>query len=248
MAINKEITSTTPHMLRVSTINFQLSLFPTLLHLKNIIDGCELSRIQVCGYDAAMAKKDMLDLKMFMLQKFLLSQQRSDIIFELRRVSCSIKLLDLHCKLMAKAQSVSRQDFNSVATMIGKLNQKVPSATKVTEKEEEKYICAIKKFSEQYHINGLSDKEKIEIVVAIGLSKGHWYKCPNGHYYCIGECGGAMEKSNCPECKATIGGSNHVLAAGNAHAGEMDDSRHAVWFDAANLENFDPVKLARLRL
>ena len=30
-----------------------------------------------------------------------------------------------------------------------------------------------------------------------------------------------------PEYKATIGGSNHALAARNAHAGEMDESRYA---------------------
>ncbi len=31
------------------------------------------------------------------------------------------------------------------------------------------------------------------IIKAIGLSKGHWYECLNGHPYVIGECGGAME-------------------------------------------------------
>ena len=46
---------------------------------------------------------------------------------------------------------------------------------------------------------------------AIGLSGGHWYECPNGHPYAIGECGGAMEKSVCPECNAEIGGLNHNL-------------------------------------
>jgi hypothetical protein len=29
------------------------------------------------------------------------------------------------------------------------------------------------------------------IIKAIGLSAGHWNKCPNGHLYVIGECGGA---------------------------------------------------------
>ena len=44
------------------------------------------------------------------------------------------------------------------------------------------------------------------IIEAIGLGSGHWYECPNGHPYVIGECGGAMEKSVCPECKSVIGG------------------------------------------
>ena len=41
---------------------------------------------------------------------------------------------------------------------------------------------------------------------AVGLSGGHWFECKNGHSYVIGECGGAMQKSKCPECKEEIGG------------------------------------------
>ena len=77
------------------------------------------------------------------------------------------------------------------------------------------------------------------IVKAVGLRKGHWYKCKNGHFYAIGECGGAMQESKCPECNETIGGANHRLAEGNEHAGEFDGSRHAAWSEGANLENFN---------
>ena len=42
-----------------------------------------------------------------------------------------------------------------------------------------------------------------------------WYKCPNGHLYVVGECGGPMEQSICPDCHARIGGMNHVLENGN---------------------------------
>lgn len=59
--------------------------------------------------------------------------------------------------------------------------------------------------------------------------KGHWYKCPNGHIYAIGECGGAMERAKCPECRADIGGASHQLAQGNAHAGQMDGSTAPAW-------------------
>ena len=30
------------------------------------------------------------------------------------------------------------------------------------------------------------------IVKAIGLGAGHWFECPNGHPYVVGECGGAI--------------------------------------------------------
>mmetsp|Transcript_39334 Transcript_39334/g.60125 ORF Transcript_39334/g.60125 Transcript_39334/m.60125 type:complete len:111 (-) Transcript_39334:142-474(-) len=57
----------------------------------------------------------------------------------------------------------------------------------------------------------LSKKEKADIVKAMGVSRGHWYECPNGHPYVIGDCGGAMERSTCPTCGASIGGAQHSL-------------------------------------
>lgn len=32
--------------------------------------------------------------------------------------------------------------------------------------------------------------------------RGHWYQCPNGHYYVVGECSGPMQVSVCPDCKS----------------------------------------------
>ena len=55
------------------------------------------------------------------------------------------------------------------------------------------------------------------------------YKCPNGHIYAIGECGGAMQESQCPECGAKIGGRSHTLTSGNSVAREMDGARFAAW-------------------
>ena len=94
----------------------------------------------------------------------------------------------------------------------------------------------------------MSEAEKLEIVEAMGLTKGHWFKCPQGHFYCIGECGGAMETAKCPECNAEIGGSHHQLLASNQVATEMDGAEHPAWSEMANMHNFDPQELARLQL
>jgi hypothetical protein len=59
------------------------------------------------------------------------------------------------------------------------------------------------------------DAMRSDVGSAMGSFGGHWYCCPNGHPYSIGECGGAMEQSTCPECGETIGGSNHRLANSN---------------------------------
>eukprot|EP00118_Oscarella_pearsei_P004516 m.19536 g.19536 ORF g.19536 m.19536 type:complete len:778 (+) comp27849_c0_seq1:4110-6443(+) len=97
----------------------------------------------------------------------------------------------------------------------------------------------LKSYADRCGIFGISESERISIVKAIGLSQGHWYKCPNGHPYAIGECGGATQEAKCPECGAKIGGQSHRLADGNAIAREMDGARHAAWSEAANLENFN---------
>jgi len=86
---------------------------------------------------------------------------------------------------------------------------------------------------------GIDDNERVMILKAMRLNKGHWYKCPNGHVYAIGDCGGATVESKCPECGATIGGGNHALRRDNAVATEMDGARHSAWSDQANMGNYD---------
>ena len=60
------------------------------------------------------------------------------------------------------------------------------------------------------------------------------------HIYAIGECGGADQKSKCPECKSDIGGMSHRLADGNKLATEMDGASFAAYSEEANnMANFD---------
>jgi len=69
----------------------------------------------------------------------------------------------------------------------------------------------------------LSLDEQMQIVRAMNFaSTGHFYQCANGHTFVITECGGAMERSTCPECGGVIGGSNHSLDASNARSEEFD--------------------------
>jgi len=52
--------------------------------------------------------------------------------------------------------------------------------------------------------------------------RGHFYQCDNGHTYVIGECGGAMQASTCPECGVRIGGQQHNLTSGNRRDTELE--------------------------
>ncbi|KPI35030.1 NFX1-type zinc finger-containing protein 1 [Cyphellophora attinorum] len=72
----------------------------------------------------------------------------------------------------------------------------------------------------------VSSDEKRDIIAAMAREvsgTGHWFRCPNGHPYVIGECGGAMQQSRCPECGETVGGAHHILAGGNARETELEE-------------------------
>ncbi|KAK0664544.1 putative zinc-finger and helicase domain-containing protein [Cercophora samala] len=56
----------------------------------------------------------------------------------------------------------------------------------------------------------------------INTHSGHWYHCENGHPFTIGECGMPMELAICPECGASIGGTNHTAVAGVTRATNME--------------------------
>lgn len=56
---------------------------------------------------------------------------------------------------------------------------------------------------------GISEGERMEIVKALNMKQGHWFKCPNGHPYVIGDCGGATQTAKCNECGAVIGQLNY---------------------------------------
>ena len=99
------------------------------------------------------------------------------------------------------------------------------------------YIENLKK---KYNLVGIAPWEKQMTLKAMHAKPGSWYKCRNGHIYNIGECGGTMVTSRCPDCGATIGGRNHQLHSDNVHARDFDNSRHAAWSEIANLQNFDP--------
>ncbi|KNE64930.1 hypothetical protein, variant [Allomyces macrogynus ATCC 38327] len=68
------------------------------------------------------------------------------------------------------------------------------------------------------------DYEIAQVIMAVAASEGttgHWYRCPNGHPYVIGDCGMAMQTARCNECGERIGGGSHTLLATNQHANDI---------------------------
>ncbi|EXK49644.1 hypothetical protein FOMG_02133 [Fusarium oxysporum f. sp. melonis 26406] len=56
----------------------------------------------------------------------------------------------------------------------------------------------------------------------MATNSGHWYNCVNGHPFAAGDCGMPTEVARCPECGASVGGSNYRPLDGVTRAEEME--------------------------
>ncbi|KAK6530663.1 hypothetical protein TWF281_007502 [Arthrobotrys megalospora] len=90
---------------------------------------------------------------------------------------------------------------------------RVPSCQKLKSEIEE----TIKSVNGGVFYSAVTDKEMKEIYDVMTREfggTGHWYVCPNGHQFTVGECGQPMRIGRCNECGADIGGQSHVPVAG----------------------------------
>eukprot|EP00735_Rhodelphis_limneticus_P012595 TRINITY_DN58_c0_g1::TRINITY_DN58_c0_g1_i1::g.14803::m.14803 TRINITY_DN58_c0_g1::TRINITY_DN58_c0_g1_i1::g.14803 ORF type:complete len:248 (+),score=34.89,sp/Q8R151/ZNFX1_MOUSE/39.55/5e-29,sp/Q8R151/ZNFX1_MOUSE/44.90/3e-15,sp/Q8R151/ZNFX1_MOUSE/43.37/2e-07,zf-RING_2/PF13639.1/1.5e+04,zf-RING_2/PF13639.1/1e-06,zf-RING_2/PF13639.1/1.5e+03 TRINITY_DN58_c0_g1_i1:1033-1776(+) len=90
----------------------------------------------------------------------------------------------------------------------GRYNQYIKRQMKLLNEVKKKMNAQLTK----EELDGVVNAMRIE---GHNAGAGHWFACPNGHPYFIGECGGAMQLSRCPECDAPIGGGQHQVVQGN---------------------------------
>ncbi len=238
-----------PHA--INTAHVQLAVISGILSVHKTLGAIQTRscRFPSCTVQVANIRRDANILQKVVMQGavFLSDQQVADVHCELRRLTSVTRLCDLQYKVENTKCQVSTSDQGRLGALACQvLRSGLDDDPKMTEQTEWEVSDLIAHFNRQYSVNGLSDAERTEIVEAIGLTRGHWFKCPNGHFYCIGDCGGAMERANCPECDAVIGGAAHQLAEGNQLAPEMDGAQYAAWSEHANLLNYDPAELDRL--
>jgi hypothetical protein len=154
----------------------------------------------------------------------ILEEEYRAIVEELERLD----LMKAHFTLQSTAQ------FASVAPSTQEqilLNQQLTKNINILKEEQKADIkSALRDLAKKLNTGiGISDTERMQIVAAMGMTQGHWFKCPNGHVYAIADCGGATIESQCNECGAAIGGANHRLRADNRLAPEMDGAVRSAW-------------------
>ena len=232
-----------PH--RINAIKNQLTFLSQVVKLHDTLNPIKVSscKFSSCTIQIPELHRAIRTLQAFFMQDFLSDQQLSDIESELQRLMCVVRLCDLEFKIVTKKCTISSLDRSKLDQIAFQVFKIQCDGLKLTPEIEEQVGALIAHFNKKYSVSGLTKAERVEIVKAIGLARGHWFKCPNGHVYCIGECGGATEIAKCPECGAKIGGTNHQLLQDNQLAREMDGASYAAWSTAANLANFDPNEL-----
>ncbi|XP_074461788.1 NFX1-type zinc finger-containing protein 1 isoform X2 [Larus michahellis] len=165
-------------------------------------------------------------------------QELSDLQAELQRLTYLLSLL-------ARCEGARGMITPALAAEITSMRQILEGTKKFTEQDEAAVKAELERVCAALPLSGLgvSEAERVQIVSAVGCPRGHWFKCKNGHIYVIGECGGAMERSRCPECHEVIGGTNHALDSTNSLAPEMDGATHPAWSETANnLLNFEELR------
>jgi len=99
--------------------------------------------------------------------------------------------------------------------------------TKIADTIVEEWSAIERSLRNETFYQPVSLEEQMAVVRALSSSMdfrhaGHFYRCPNGHLYVIGDCGGAAERAPCPECGETIGGTGHTLEATNTRATDFE--------------------------
>lgn len=226
----------------LKTIEKQITILKTLKDLKTDFetnDGRSGRYREM--YIKALAQLDFVHDRMLTCRQYFTEQELNDIQAELTRLSLFYKFMRFKERRAVLESTLTKE----LSTDCMLAEQHLTDGRKLSEQRRLHVEKTLELLKDVIPLTGLgiSEEERVQIVTAIGLTPGHWFKCRMGHVYAIGDCGGATEESRCPECKETIGGTDHRLRDDNALASEMDGARHAAWSAQADMANYDPFEV-----
>ena len=226
----------------LKTINTQINILVRINNLKKKFETNEgRSGRYNEMYEKALSNVNVMHQRTLTCRQYFTEQEINDIQTELDRLILLYKFMRFKERKTISETSVSRD--LSLDVMV--TEQHLTDGRRLSAQRRlhvDKTLAALKDVIPLTTL-GISDDERVQIITAMGLSPGHWFKCIKGHIYAIGDCGGAEEESKCPECKAGIGGTNHRVREDNALATEMDGASHAAWSTQTDLDNYDPFEV-----
>ncbi|XP_034235841.1 NFX1-type zinc finger-containing protein 1-like [Thrips palmi] len=193
-----------------------------------VVTASRASNINLAGRREMQQVVEQLCGNLSQRQLLRLSEQEaSDINLELTRLQRLVQLLQVEsgCSF-GQLQESDRSTHEEVSKILRGL-------TPYPEEDDRRILLQLEELAAAACV-GLSRPELDAIVAAMGMKPGHWFRCPNGHPYCITECGGAMEEAACPVegCGAHIGGASHRLRRDNTLASDVDGASGPAWHSA----------------
>ena len=219
---------------RLYIIGNQLQNLPIVDSMVTKVENLISKKIPTLAKDGADLKQKLLNIISKNLFSDAAEREVCDTLIEIQRTQLQIELFDLLTEEAYRKLTFSKDDNERLATIKFELGSSEMLSEEEIAERRDFLRCMRRNYS-------LTKEEKMQIVKAMKkelTKKGHWFKCPKGHIYAIGECGGAMQRAICPECGSSIGGANHCLEDGNTIASEMDGAQYAAWSEQANMANY----------
>jgi len=219
----------------IESLNFVIDLFKSISKYKNRIQKIKDEQRK----ESVINHFDWILSVAFTYSQQLSNQQKFDINMEMARGARIISLFEIMSN--TKFQMVQNDMYNSYAAelkdLVGNMEALLMSCKIYTVDRDAEIQMFTELIDEKFDgLAIITDEERQMIHAAMSTSfmggikaQGHWCKCPNGHIYCVTECGGPMQKSICPECKVEIGGQSHRHVSGINVASEMDGARNLMY-------------------
>jgi len=125
-------------------------------------------------------------------------QEREELKEEMFRTKLLIDLRML--KMQLDIRGIQLGDTDTV--VVDYIGEVLDSEKKIDKKRRERYRTRIERIRLQQKgvHQGAAREEKDLIVKGRGMTQGHWFKCPNGHIFCITECGETIRETKCRKC------------------------------------------------
>lgn len=123
----------------------------------------------------------------------------------LRRVLQFLQIRDL-CNILNVIAN-----FPEAKTIYDDVQEILYGIALFTDENDLKVATKLKDLNILAHANvRVGEKETTHIIQVLKTQLGvtRWYKCLNGHYYGVGNCGALNQRGKCPDCKSVIGGNS----------------------------------------
>lgn len=196
----------TLNQLDIYTLDLQVELLHGLIiTVKRIINGLD-------GYSYKKLENQIMFIADLLIcrGRYLSAHEVNDINLEVDRFYSHTQL----CQIESNRQYKNQCNNPEVQMHYDVVRSKIHCWKPFSSYDKEIVQMNMEKLKHILHIN-FSDVQRVQFLKLKQMKQGRWYKCPNGHFYVITECGRPVVTSTCPECHEKIGGLNKKLLTTN---------------------------------